>query len=245
MEYKVILFYRYVAIDQPEVLENSLRAKCEELSLLGRILLATEGINGTLAGSRENVDAFVSFMVSDDRFSAIDWKDSFGAGKLPFPVLSVKIVPEIVSSGSRGKQLKDTMHFDPATFGGLAETGKHLTAEEFHRGLDDPNCVLLDIRNHFEYDIGHFENAVNIGTYTYAETFDKLDSLLSIPPATTQAPTEPEPPVPADKKIFMYCTGGVRCEKASAYLRNRGFENVYHVSRPCYQRCDLLNEYRS
>lgn len=232
MEYKVILFYRYVPIEQPDVLQTNLRAKCEELSLLGRILLANEGINGTLAGSRENVDAFVAFMVSDERFAAIDWKDSYGAGKLPFPVLSVKIVPEIVSSGSRGKELKDKLHFDSATFGGLAEAGKHLTAEEFHRGLDDPNCVLLDIRNHFEYDIGHFENAVNIGTYTYAETFDKLDSLLHIPPpaAPAQTPSEPEQTIPADKKIFMYCTGGVRCEKASAYLRNRGFENVYHVS---------------
>lgn len=245
--YKVILFYRYVVIADTAQLQKQLQNQCAALNLLGRILIAEEGINGTLAGSEAEVNEFVAILSADPRFAAIDWKDSYGRGPLPFPILNVKIVNEIVSCGARGRDLQQHLHYDPTSFGGLKETGCHLTAEDFHAQLQaEPDAIVLDIRNQFEYDIGHFDKAINIGTFTYSETFDKLDSLLGIKDKSNvqEAPAVPQTEVvasddvsdtcrliedPKSKKIFMYCTGGVRCEKASAYLRTKGFENVYQL----------------
>ena len=141
----------------------------------------------------------------------------------------------------------------PISFGGIVGTGEHLTPEDFHKTLQEDECVVLDIRNEFEYDIGHFEHAIGVGTFTYAETFDVLDELLDkqqihkkshsitgsvdnqVDPTLSQSNAYEEEEATnveekKEKKILMYCTGGIRCEKASAYLRAKGLNNVYQVS---------------
>jgi UPF0176 protein len=240
--YTVTLFYRYVAIDNVEELRNQLLSICGELSLLGRILIAEEGINGTVAGSEACVTSFIDYMRADTRFRNIDWKSttvgkrpageaSAGSGPsaLPFLNLSIRIVTEIVSCGRQREFISRNAAFDAGTFGGLSGTGKHLTPQEFHDALvsltqsegegdsegEEQKAVLLDVRNQFEYDIGHFKSASPLNCATYAETWTCLDKLLE-----NKEKTAP---------VYMYCTGGIRCEKASVYVKSKGFENVYHL----------------
>lgn len=236
-DYKVILFYRYVFIEEVESFIEELKRKCESWGLLGRILVAKEGINGTLAGSLENVDNFIQCLSNDIRFQLIDWKSTIVSKSqyLPFLSLSIREVSEIISCGNKKELVNSAIEFDPSTFGGLQGTGKHLTPIEFHQMLSQmelnqgkEDFLLLDIRNEFEYNIGHFEQARNIGTVVYSETFQKLDQILRNPPLEQSLPA----PVENEKqpKILMYCTGGIRCEKASAFLKAKGYEEVYQVN---------------
>jgi len=236
--YKIILFYRYVKIDDVSLLISQLREKCERAGLLGRILVSEEGINGTLAGSLPDVSDFVSFMNHDSRFSHVDWKETLGKGDyLPFLGLSIRQVDEIISCGEKKQFINSNIEYNNETFGGINGTGQHLTPAEFHQAMNtnQEKVLLLDIRNEFEYDIGHFENALNIGTFTYAETFKALDEVFQKqqqePQTASVAMDNVEEAVkpPQDTKILMYCTGGIRCEKASAYLRAMGHDNVYQL----------------
>lgn len=227
--YKVVLFYRYAVVEDVELLIGSLMKTCSGLGLLGRILVSSEGINGTLAGSFDSIDRFDVIIRQDDRFRAIDLKYSTGSGEnLPFIDLSVRRVDEIISCGQGARQFIDSnITFDPDSFGGIQGTGIHLSPEEFHVGVQSKESIVLDIRNKFEYDIGHFEKAVGLDTFQYAETFDTLDNILSCEVPLTDGCTAN---VDSQKPIYMYCTGGIRCEKASAYLKAKGFNNVYQVS---------------
>ncbi|RYG67097.1 hypothetical protein EON64_08230 [archaeon] len=211
--YKVILFYRYVNIADPDELHDQLLGICTKLSLLGRILIAQEGINGTLGGSVLNVDAFISYIRADERFAHVDWKDSFGQGEVPFLSLSIRVVSEIISTGKEFKKVYTQNSYDESSFGGLGGTGQHLSATDFHVALQQPNTVVLDIRNDFEHEVGHFKDSLCIGAYTYAETFGKMENVL-------------QPPDQEHRQVLMYCTGGIRCEKASAYLVRKGYKNV-------------------
>lgn len=237
--YKVALFYRYVLVDSVEVLIEQLNAMCVELGLLGRILVSSEGINGTLSGSIAAIDMFEAKLRQDERFRVIDMKYSTDSGdSLPFKDLSVRRVDEIISCGQGAREFIDSnIEFDPESFGGIKGTGEHLSPEEFHNGVLKDDSIVLDIRNKFEYDIGHFEKAVGLGTNQYAETFDTLDSILSC--NVDMSVTDNQN---VDKPIYMYCTGGIRCEKASAYLKAKGFSNVYQVSCSCFFFYDTAKE---
>ena len=242
--YKIILFYRYVKVDDVSLLISQLREKCETLGLLGRILVSTEGINGTLTGSIPDVDSFVEMMSQDIRFSKVDWKETPGKGEnLPFLGLSIRQVDEIISCGERKQFINQNIQFEQNTFGGIVGTGEHLTPAQFHEAMStNPNeYILLDVRNEFEYDIGHFENATKISTVSYAETFKVFDDIfekqqreqhqaaeesLKQHQETDSAPIDGKN---TNGKILMYCTGGIRCEKASAYLRAMGHDQVYQV----------------
>jgi UPF0176 protein len=197
--YTVVLFYRYVKVAKPQELCNALRKCCIRLGLLGRILVAEEGINGTLAGLPLSVDSFIQEMKADDRFSKVDWKSTTvasGATKLPFLNLSIREVTEIVSSGRQRDFISSQTQFDGDTFGGITGTGTHLTPEAFHHNLHsskDNERILLDVRNQFEYDIGHFKSAQSLNCATYAETWTNMDSILK-----NETPEKP---------IYMYCTG--------------------------------------
>jgi UPF0176 protein len=194
MDFTVILFYRYFLITNVADIKEKLQSKCEDLSLLGRILVAKEGLNGTLASDQaENIHAFIQFVEVELSVAGIDWKFSSATGESsPFRELTIKEVNELVSSGSAKDLIDSFVHFDSNTFGGLNGTGKHLNPREFHDMMlnsksieekletnnrrSDP--IVIDIRNEYEYAIGHFENAVPLHTTTYAETWKALDAIV-------------------------------------------------------------------
>lgn len=186
---------------------------------MGRVLVAPEGVNGTLAGREAAVDEFIEECKKVEELNNVDWKINVAVGdKLPFNDLHIKLVPELIGCGEQRTFIDSHISFDSTSFGGLKGTGVHLTASDFHEALgsSSENRILLDIRNEFEYDIGHFQGAVSLGTNTYAETWKALDNIFAEPGST-------------NKEVFMYCTGGIRCEKASAYLRAKGLSNVYQL----------------
>jgi UPF0176 protein len=194
----VVLFYKYIPIVDPTLFAAEQRKLCSSLGLKGRVLIAEEGINGTLAGPVEAVNEYTSQLQSDARFADIDFKISHGDAQT-FPKLVVKARREIVTLGA-GPLVPDQ--------------DNHLTPEEWKRAIEeDPDAVLLDIRNRFESDAGRFEGAVVCQIENFRDLpayIEKLDELKS-------------------KKVLMYCTGGIRCEKASALFRSRGFANVFQL----------------
>ena len=193
--FPVILFYRYAPIADPDTFAAAQRAQCSALGLKGRVLIASEGINGTLAGPRAAVDAYVAALRSDARFADIEIKTSRGDVST-FPKLVVKVRPEIVTLGA-GPLLPDQ--------------DNHLSPAEWKRALEeDAEAVVVDVRNRYESAAGKFANAITCDIEHFRELPAYLEQL---------APFK-------DRKILMYCTGGIRCEKASALFRSRGFSNV-------------------
>src|SRR5450631_3553633 len=196
--YPVILFYKYVPIRNAEILAAEQRAFCSSLELKGRILIASEGINGTLGGPVEGVNRYVAILKADTRFSDIEIKISAGnAGT--FPKLVVKVRSEIV-----------TLNAGAIT----PDTDNQLSPAEWKRMMEEnPDAVPLDIRNRFESDAGKFENAVVCDIEHFRELPQYVDRLQSL----------------KDKTVLMYCTGGIRCEKASTLFRSKGFKNVFQL----------------
>jgi UPF0176 protein len=196
--YPVILFYKYIAIADAETFAAQQRELCGSLGLKGRILIASEGINGTLAGSAGDVDRYVASLRADARFADIEIKISAGdAGT--FPKLVVKLRSEIV-----------TLNAGAIT----PDKDNQLSPTEWKQMLEqNPEAVPLDIRNRFESDAGRFENAVVCDIEHFRELPQYVDRLRSL----------------KDKTVLMYCTGGIRCEKASALLRSKGFKNVFQL----------------
>jgi predicted sulfurtransferase len=199
----VLLFYQYVDILYPKKIRDEQEAFCKEHNLTGRIIVATEGINGTLGGSVESTDRYVAWMKSQPLFAAMPFKTSEGDQSC-FPKLAVKVKKEIVNLG-----------LDPAEVH-FSQAGQHLSPEAFHDAVAqaDDNTVLIDIRNAYEARVGRFTGAV-------------------IPPVnrSREFPAYIDSQVDAlkDKKVLMYCTGGVRCERVSAYFKKKGIENVYQL----------------
>jgi UPF0176 protein len=198
MSYPVILFYKYVEIADAEVFAGIQRALCQSLELKGRILIATEGINGTLAGAAERIDRYVDELKSDPRFSDIEIKVSSGdAGT--FPKLVVKVRREIV-----------TLNAGPIA----PDRENHLSPSEWKQMMEaNPDVVLLDIRNRFESDAGRFTNAVACDIEHFRELPEFTERLEVL----------------KEKTVLMYCTGGIRCEKASTLFKQKGFKNVYQL----------------
>jgi UPF0176 protein len=198
-EFPVILFYKYVAIADPEALVASQRELCSALGLKGRILIATEGINGTLAGPRVAIDRYVAALHADERFADIEIKTSAGDADT-FPRLMIKLRPEIVTLGA-DTPLSPDLH-------------NHLTPAEWKKTIEeDPDVVLVDVRNRYESAAGKFANAVACDIERFRELPAYADSLADL----------------KDRKVLMYCTGGIRCEKASALFRSKGFTNVFQL----------------
>ena len=194
----VILFYKYFAIADPAQFATDQRELCIRLGLKGRILIATEGINGTLAGPVDAVNDYVRALHADARFADVQIKVSHGDAQT-FPKLTVKVRPEIVTLGAGPLVPEQHNQLSPAEWKRMME--------------EDPDVVLLDIRNSFESAAGRFEGAVVCDIEHFRELPDyvpKLEPLKS-------------------KKVLMYCTGGIRCEKASALLRSRGFDNLFQL----------------
>lgn len=206
MIFQVLLYYQYVAIESPEKVRDEQRKLCESLNLKGRIIVAKEGINGTLEGTIENTEKYIEEMNEDSRLhpwgAGIDFKKSKGSGSA-FQKLSVKLRDDIVSSA-----IKD-LHLDPTVV-----TGKYITSEELHSWIhSEKEFFIIDMRNDYETDVGYFKNSI----LSRFENFRDLPKVL---------------PILKDLKgrtIITVCTGGVRCEKASGFLVQNGFSDVYQL----------------
>lgn len=202
MSYQVLLFYKYVTVEDPGALREWIRAKASSLQLTGRVLVAEEGLNGTLEGFIENAQAFARALAKDPRFADMPVKTSEGTGNA-FKKLSVKVRSEIVGT-----------LFDPVTVDPRVKTGKRISPEELHAWYEsDKDFVVVDMRNDYEYQSGHFKDAVN----------PQLKHSRDLPRAVPKLEHLKE------KTVLTVCTGGVRCEKMSAYLLSQGFKDVYQL----------------
>ncbi|PAD26400.1 hypothetical protein CHH55_14060 [Niallia circulans] len=197
-EYRVLLYYKYVPIENPEELTKEHLAFCKELGLLGRILISHEGINGTVSGTVEQTDKYIEAMRQDPRFSDTIFKIDEADGHA-FKKMHVRHKKELVNLS-----LEDDV--DP-----LKLTGKHLKPAEFYEKMQDPDTIVIDARNDYEYDLGHFRGAIK----PEIETFRELPQWI-----------KENKDILEGKKILTYCTGGVRCEKFSGWLMKEGFEDV-------------------
>lgn len=196
-------FYRYVRLDGLEILRARMFREWEQMGILGRIYLASEGVNAQISVPQPNFDAFISWMQAFDAFKDMDLKIAVEDSRFSFVKLKVKIRKKIVADG-----LKDDS-FD------VTNVGKHLTAREWNDAMKSPDAVVVDMRNVYESEVGHFKGALLPKAVTFREELDEVLGLLNDS---------------KDKKIMLYCTGGVRCEKASAYFKHHGFIDVNQLN---------------
>ncbi|MBW8351262.1 rhodanese-related sulfurtransferase [Bacillus sp. IITD106] len=197
-KYRVLLYYQYVQIEDPEEFAKNHLAFCKELGLKGRILVATEGINGTVSGTWDQTETYMNEMKKDPRFETMVFKIDEADGHA-FKKMHVRPRPELVTL-----RLEDDI--DPHQI-----TGKYLSPKEFYEAMQDENTVVLDARNDYEYDLGHFRGAIRPDI----ETFRDLPNWVRENKQQLEG-----------KKILTYCTGGIRCEKFSGWLLKEGFEDV-------------------
>ncbi|MBU7595605.1 rhodanese-related sulfurtransferase [Metabacillus halosaccharovorans] len=197
-EYRVLLYYHYVSIENPEEFAQEHLEYCKELGVLGRILIAHEGINGTLSGTVEQTEQYMAHMKKDPRFAdmvyKIDEEDEHA-----FKKLKVRHRPELVT-------LRLEEDVNP-----LEVTGKYYSPKEFQEAMQQEDTVIIDARNDYEYAVGHFKNAI----LPDINTFKELPEWIRDNREKFEG-----------KKILTYCTGGIRCEKFSGWLRQEGFEDV-------------------
>lgn len=202
MKYQILLYYMYVKIEDPKAEMDRQRALCEKLNLKSRIIVAEEGINGTLEGTLEDTEEYIKIMRSDERYKDMHFKKSEGTGHA-FPRISVKVRDEIVSLKLGAKD------FDPNE-----TTGKYITADELHALYEsDEEFYVIDMRNDYEQKVGHFKDAILMPLENFRDLPKKLEELEDI----------------KHKKVVTTCTGGIRCEKASGFLVNEGFTDVYQL----------------
>jgi len=196
-------FYRYVQIADPEAFRNTLLTVWGELECRGRIYIAKEGINAQMDVLKDRFEEFDSFIQNSSELSGVPYKIAVEEGDLPsFFKLTVKVKDKIVADG-----------LDDASFD-VTNTGDYLTAAEINAYVEDPDAVVVDMRNAYESEIGHFEGAILPQVDTFREELAIAPELLK---------------VHKNKKIALYCTGGIRCEKASAWLKHNGFSDVRHL----------------
>jgi UPF0176 protein len=207
MKYTILLFYKYVEIKEPDKFAAFIKGLCRGLNMTGRAIVATEGMNMTLEGTKEATEMFKTVVTTDPDWKkvckGIDWKTSEGNGQ-SFPRLSVKVRPEIVSL----KLGEDDL--DPNEI-----TGVHLSPDELNRWYEQhpDDFVVVDMRNDYEFKVGHFRNSINPEMENFRDLPKVLPKLENL----------------KEKKVVTVCTGGVRCEKASGYLVKKGFKNVYQL----------------
>ena len=196
----VAALYKFVALEDFHQLREPLLDRCIAAGTRGTLLLAHEGINGTIAGSREALDEVLAYLRSDPRLADLEHKESVD-DHMPFYRMKVKVKKEIVTMGVPG--------IDPNQ-----RVGTYVRPRDWNELVNDPEVLLIDTRNDYEYGIGTFRGALDPRTTTFREF-----------PAYVRATLDPR----KHKKVAMFCTGGIRCEKASAFMLNEGFEEVYHL----------------
>lgn len=196
----VAALYRFAALPDFVALKDPLYQLMIEHEVRGTLLLAKEGINGTIAGSRQGIDRILDWLKSDPRFANLEAKESY-VDTPPFYRTKVKLKKEIVTMGVEGIDPKDIV-------------GTYVEPAEWNALIADPEVLVLDTRNKYEVDIGSFENAINPETDSFREL-----------PAYVEKHLDPV----KHKKVAMFCTGGIRCEKSTAFLKRQGFNEVYHL----------------
>lgn len=200
-KYCVLLYYCYSTVENPDQYREEHHQLCLDLDLRGRIIIAKEGLNGTVSGTKEACEAYMKEVLGDPRFSNTEFK--MDVEETPaFEKLHVRVKPEIVHSSLQ--------EIDPTQ-----KTGGYVEPKEFREVLkkQDGDTVILDVRSNYEHNIGKFKNAVTLDIDNFRDFPDKVKELEKY----------------KDKKIITYCTGGIKCEKASAYLLDQGFENVHQL----------------
>ncbi len=203
MKYEIILYYKYTPVENPKLLTEEQKRICAKLSLKGRVIVASEGINGTLEGTEENIEKYCNDLKSHSGFEDIIFKKDLSDGK-SFPKLKVKFRDEIVSSHLGSDDVKP-----------YELTGKRISPDELEGWRKEgKEFYVIDMRNDYEYKVGRFENSIN----------PQMQNFRDLPIATENLKTKFK-----DKTIVTVCTGGVRCEKASGYLLSKGFEDVYQL----------------
>lgn len=196
----VAALYRFTRLDDFEALRGPLLALMRAHDVRGTLLLAREGINGTVSGLRHDIDALLAWLRADGRFEEMEYKESLG-DEHPFPRTKVKLKKEIVTMGVE--------NLDPNR-----DRGAYLEPAQWNEVIADPETLVIDTRNDYEYQVGTFAGAVNPNTTTFREFPDYVKRHLD--PAR-------------HKRVAMFCTGGIRCEKSTAYLKAQGFDEVYHL----------------
>lgn len=196
----VAALYRFAALPDFVALKDPLYQLMIEHEVRGTLLLAKEGINGTIAGSRQGIDRILDWLKSDPRFANLEAKESY-VDTPPFYRTKVKLKKEIVTMGVEGIDPKDIV-------------GTYVEPADWNALIADPEVLVLDTRNKYEVDIGSFENAINPETDSFREL-----------PAYVEKHLDPV----KHKKVAMFCTGGIRCEKSTAFLKRQGFNEVYHL----------------
>lgn len=200
--HEILLYYKYVNLPDAAELVPRHKEKCRELGLTGRIIIAQEGINGTVEGTKSATNLYQEYLQSDSRFAGIKFKVSAGTGKA-FPKLSVKLRSEIVS-----------LHLGAEDFSPTQTTGKYITAEELHAWIHgNKEFYIVDMRNDYEHAVGHFAQSILPPMTNFRDLQKVLPQLEHL----------------KNKTVVTVCTGGVRCEKASGFLVKHGFKHVYQL----------------
>lgn len=196
----VAALYKFASLPDHRELKSALLECCMSNDVKGMILLADEGINGTIAGPRAGIDAVLAHLRADERLTELEHKES-ESEEQPFYRMKVRLKKEIVALGVPGTDPNKTV-------------GTYLSGQEWNELIRDPEVVLIDTRNDYEVELGTFEGAIDPKTKTFREF-----------PEYVKANFDPA----KHKKVAMFCTGGIRCEKASSYMLNQGFEEVFHL----------------
>uniref|UniRef100_UPI004049E439 oxygen-dependent tRNA uridine(34) hydroxylase TrhO n=1 Tax=Fulvivirga sp. TaxID=1931237 RepID=UPI004049E439 len=195
-------FYKYVHLENPAAYRDQLYADFFKLGVFGRIYVAEEGINAQISVPNDSFDAFEEYVDNSPELSGERLNIAIDDNGKSFFKLKIQVRTKIVADG-----LNDST-FD------VTDRGIHLKAEDFNKLANDPNTIIVDMRNHYESEVGHFEKAICPDVDTFREALPVVESILEDK---------------KDKNIVMYCTGGIRCEKASAYYKHKGFQNVFQL----------------
>ena len=215
-KYLVVTFYKFVHFFDYAAYRSKILNFCTEKEIKGTILLAEEGINATIVGTKTSLYKFLKFLKSDDRFSDLKHKESY-SNQIPFHRMKVKLKKEIVTLGQP--------NVDP-----IKKSGINIEPKDWNSLIEDPDVLVVDARNEYEYQIGTFKNAIPT----------KITNFREFPNFVRQK-LDPR----KNKKIAIFCTGGIRCEKASTYMLNQGFENVYQLNGGILKYIDETEENKS
>jgi len=195
-------FYQYAHIEDAVAFRNKLYQTLEEVNVFGRIYVSKEGVNGQMSVPEKDFESFKERLFAFDFLKDIRLNIAIEDNGKSFYVLKIKVRDKIVADGLNDES------FD------VTNKGVHLNAEKFNKLADDPNTIIIDMRNHYETEVGHFDKAILPDVDTFREALPLVEKMLEDK---------------KDKNIVMYCTGGIRCEKASAYYKHVGFENVFQL----------------
>lgn len=212
-----VSFYRYFAIEEPHQFRDELYKAMYELKVFGRIYIAKEGINAQISVPMSNFQAVKDCLNSIHELKDVRLNIAVNDNGKSFWVLKIKVRDKIVADG-----IEDA-HFD------MGKKGKYVNAEQFNRLTDDPGTIVVDMRNHYEFEVGHFQDAVEVPSDTFREQLPMAADMLKDD---------------KDKNIIMYCTGGIRCEKASAYMLHNGFKHVFHLEGGIIHYANSVREKR-